>query len=122
VALWHKAALLKLLQPGESAWDIERQGSPRSNELTGGFYGLPFSTRWKPLLPERHLVQKGQLMRAALPFLQREGLRPRLAGRSVQSLGAQLYDWAYYRAYDGYYLLRWWLRQVAAVFSGRSTS
>jgi hypothetical protein len=113
VALWHKPALLQLLHPGESAWDIERKGSGRSNALAGSFYGLAFATRWRPPLPQRHLVQKGQLMRAALPFLQREGLRGLLARRPVQSWGAFLYDWAYYRLYDIYYLLRW----VAAQFS-----
>ena len=107
VALWRAAALQQLLHPGESAWDIERRGSQRAGEVAGGFYGLSFATRWQPPIPQRHLVLKGRLMRAALPFLKREGLRASLAQRPVQSLGAWLYDWAYYRAYDALYLLRW---------------
>jgi hypothetical protein len=107
VALWQKAALLKLLRPGESAWDIERRGSVRSNDLAGGFYGLPLAARWAPPLRDQHLVKKGRLMRAALPFLRREGLREQLRHRPVQSWWAYLYDRLYYWAYDLYYRLRW---------------
>ncbi|MCC7361490.1 MAG: hypothetical protein IT317_18530 [Anaerolineales bacterium] len=107
VALWRAAALRQLLRPGESAWDIERQGSRRADEVTGGFYGLSFATRWRPPIPQRHIVLKGRLMRGALPFLEREALRARLARWPVQTIGAWLYDWAYYRAYDALYLLRW---------------
>ncbi len=107
VALWHQPALRQLLRPGESAWDIERRGSDRSNDLAGGFYGLPLATRGAPPLPQRHIVLKGRIMRAALPFLRREGLRELLARRPVQSWWAYLYDWAYYQAYDMYFALRW---------------
>lgn len=107
VALWHQPALRALLHPGESAWDIERRGSDRSNDLAGGFYGLPLATRWAPPLPQQHIVLKGRVMRAALPFLRREGLADRLARRPVQSWWAYLYDWAYYQAFDVYFYLRW---------------
>lgn len=107
VALWQQAALRQLLRPGESAWDIERLGSGRSSALAGGFYGLPLATRWAPPLPHRHIVLKGRIMRAALPFLRREGLRELLARRPVQSWWAYGYDWVYYRAYDLYNALLW---------------
>ena len=114
VALWQQAALQQLLRPGESAWDLERRGSQRSNDLAGGFYGLPLATRWAPPLPHRHLVLKGRIMRAALPFLRREGLRAQLARLPVQSWWAYVYDWAYYRAYDVYNALRWVAARLSA--------
>ena len=111
VALWQQAALRQLLQPGETAWDIERRGSGRSVDLPSDFYTLPFVTRHAPPLRDQHLVLKGQVMRAALPWLRREGLWPLLARRPVQSWGAYLYNRIYYLLFDLYYEALWLLTQ-----------
>jgi len=112
VALWQQTALRQLLRPGETAWDIERQGSGRSAGLAGGFYALPLAARWSPPLRDQHLVLKGQVMRAALPFLRREGQAEFQAHRPVQSWWAFLYNWAYYVFFDIYYHLLWLAAQL----------
>lgn len=56
-AIWRRDHLLRLLQPGESAWQFETQASLRSDALfPGGFFGV-----YRDVFPYRHhVVERGQ--------------------------------------------------------------
>ena len=57
VAIWKKESLLALMQPNESIWQFEGDGSKRSNQLfPTGFYGS-----WKDIMTYKtHVVEKGK--------------------------------------------------------------
>lgn len=95
VCLWRKDVLERLLVPGETAWEIERNGSGRSATFPELFlvYGTGFVC--KAPIRDRHILMKGRILRDAKPFLQQEGLLTQLNGRKSQSL----WDYLYYRAY-----------------------
>lgn len=95
IGLWHRPTLLKLLCPGETAWQIERQGSQRSNLLDEAFCALSYRLRRDPPFHDMHLIIKGQLLRDAVSFLQGEGLDQMLANRPLQTLRSFLYVRAY---------------------------
>ncbi len=58
-AIWRKAALLDLMQPGESIWEFEVAGSRRSDRSVDGFYST-----WRQVLPyDYHVVQQGKWFR-----------------------------------------------------------
>lgn len=54
-AFWDRKSLLALLKKGESPWDFELQGTIRAQAQPHGFY-----CTWRPALPYRHVVEKGQ--------------------------------------------------------------
>lgn len=95
VALWQKKMLQQLLHPGETAWDIERLGSERSNLRGEAFCCTSFLKRRDPPLCTEHLLIKGRLLRDAKGFLRREGLEVHLAGRAIQGLVSHLYARTY---------------------------
>lgn len=47
VTLWKRDALLSVLRPGESAWEMESRGSERTREMLA----LSYSTRENPAIP-----------------------------------------------------------------------
>ena len=69
VALWEKKVLLKILRPGETAWDIERMGSIRSNGLDEKFYCLSSIMKNDPPITDVHGIVKGKWVREAYEFL-----------------------------------------------------
>ncbi len=111
VALWNKQVLLRLLRPGETAWQIERQGSERSNHFIEGFWSLSAGIKDNPPISDVHLIIKGRLVRDARTFLTREGLSDLLKQRKPQTLGSFLYVRAYLIVKDIATALRWAIRR-----------
>lgn len=89
LGLWNKETLLKLLKPGESAWQIDR--SNRSNSLSEPFYALTPNVKSNPPVPVLNSVIKGRWNRDALSFLAKEGLEEYIVNRQVQSFRSYLY-------------------------------
>lgn len=96
VALWKKSVLRSLLKPGESAWDIERQGTRRSYALPEGFYAVTAERRKTPLIANFHSVVKGLWVHSAPGFLRREGLDDCLAARGFLPLHKEIYGALYH--------------------------
>jgi hypothetical protein len=112
VVLWHKPVLLKLLRPGETAWDIERRGSRRSDELEDQFYCLAIGIKQAPPLRNQHLIVKMRLARDARDFLEREGLLPFLEKRLLQTWRSYWYGRTYALFFDVYYHALWQLQKL----------
>lgn len=98
LSLWDKDVLIRLLSPGESAWQIERDGSLRSNSFVEPFYCLSTNVRSNPPLSYVNALIKGRWNRDALPFLRKEGLGDCIPNRPIQSF------WSYF--YAKMYLFR----------------
>ena len=82
VALWKKSTLLKILEPGESIWDIERRGGfQKSNTINDTFYALAISERKHPPLLDAHLVYRGKLLRPSISFLNENDVGKSLLNR-----------------------------------------
>ena len=95
VGLWRKEVLERLLVPGETAWEIERNGSRRSALFPERFLAYGRKFRCEAAIRDRHILMKGNILRDAMPFLLREGLSAQLPGRKVQSLRDYLYCRSY---------------------------
>lgn len=89
LGLWNKETLLKILKPGESAWQIDR--SNRSNSFSEPFYALTPNVRSNPPVQVLNSVIKGRWNRDALSFLAKEGLEEYIPNRQVQSFWSYLY-------------------------------
>jgi hypothetical protein len=100
VALWNKSFLLKILCPGETAWDIERRGSQRTNEFNAKFFCPSIGIRKNPPLHAVHLVIKGRLLRDALKFLKQEGLQDYIKKWPKQTIASFFYVKAYIALLD----------------------
>jgi hypothetical protein len=111
VAVWNKRILLKLLKPGETAWDIERKGSRRSDDLDEQFLCPTIHSRSNPPVCHRHLIEKGRLMLEAVPFLKKEGLYNHVKGRRRQRLRSYCYSKVYFAIADIYYLMKFQFKQ-----------
>jgi hypothetical protein len=108
IGLWRKDVLLKLLRPGETAWDLERSGSRRSRRLAEGFSAVPTESS---AFSTVNSIRKGKWTREGVALLRREGLEACLGERPVEG------RWPSFRtgAYIGvrYLLFRWYLRVTA---------
>lgn len=106
LSLWNKDVLIRLLRPGESAWEIERNGSLRSNSFVEQFYCLSPSVRSNPPISYVHTVMKGRWIRDSLSFLRNEGLGACIPNRPIQSCRSYLYSNMYLLRLDIYRRLR----------------
>jgi len=95
LGLWNKETLIKLLIPGENAWQIERNGSHRSNSFKEPFYALSTNARSNPNLIVINSVIKGKWNLDVLPFLKKEGFGYCLPNRQKISLLSYLYGRIY---------------------------
>jgi hypothetical protein len=68
VAIWKRSVLLSLLRDGESAWDMEWNGSRRSDDLPG-FYSTVSAA-----IVRNNGLEGGKWKRYNLPLLRREGI------------------------------------------------
>lgn len=95
VCLWRKEVLERLLIRGETAWEIERNGSFRSAMFPERFlvYGRKF--RSEAPIQEKHILMKGKILRDAKSFLMQEGLLTQFRDRKMQGL----HDYSYYKFY-----------------------
>lgn len=116
ICLWKKSALLKVLQAGESVWDIEKRGGAnRANAIEDKFYALPIHTYSNPPLVSAHLVSKGKLMPQGVTFLKQEGLFHYAKERSRTSLWQNLYAEFYQSMWNLYYQMRWKLKKAGLI-------
>lgn len=106
LALWNKETLLNLLVPGESAWEIERNGSHRSNSFVEPFYALTPNVRSNPPITVINSVIKGKWNPDVLTFLKKEGLDDHIPNRKNQPLWSYLYGKAYLFRLDLYRIMR----------------
>ena len=89
-ALWRRSALLELLRPGETAWQIEREGSLRTNDLPWRFFFVARSRLSDPPLRVENAIEEGRWTRRAAAFLRREGMADALGTRPIQPRGRTL--------------------------------
>lgn len=68
VAFWKKSTFMALLKPGESPWEMEKEGSKRSNSYDR------FYTSKKWIIERRNGLEAGKWMRYNLELIKREGL------------------------------------------------
>lgn len=109
LALWNKETLIKLLSPGESAWQIERNGSHRSNYFVEPFYALSPNVRSKPPITVINSVIKGRWNPDVLTFLKNEGLGDYIPNRQNQPLWSYIYAKAYLFRLDLYRIIgKYW--------------
>lgn len=83
-SLWDKGVFLNLLKDGESGWDMEKEGSLRSNDLKEVF----LSTQKKfPVLDYYYYtaIKKGMWMPGAVRLLRRENIKIDISKRGVRS-------------------------------------
>jgi hypothetical protein len=83
-AIWRRADLLELLRPGETPWDFELRGTPRSDELEARFLGV-VQGGLRPLPYFITGVCKGLWLRDALALCRREGIPVDGSARGVES-------------------------------------
>jgi hypothetical protein len=116
VALWKKSTLLKVLQAGESAWDIEKRGGVnRANEIDDKFYAMSFTARQNPPLKAIHLIAKGKIIRRAIPVLRQEGTLHYLHQRSTISVAKDLYLQLHPMIWNFYYMILGELKQIGLI-------
>lgn len=107
VALWRKEVLLSLLRPGESAWELETNGSKRSAQLDVPFFALTREGWASAPIRDEHLIIKGSVRRKSLTFLDKEGLRAHLSSRVIQNRYSSVYERLFITKEDVRY---WWRR------------
>ena len=95
LALWRKDVLIKLLRKGESAWQIECNGSSRSDSFEEPFYALTPSVRPNRPISVVNSVIKGRWSRDGLRFLNNEGLSDCIPNRQEQPLWSHVYAKCY---------------------------
>lgn len=99
-SLWRRQALLDVLRPGESAWQIEREGSLRTNDLPWRFFFVSRQRLKSPPLRVENAIEEGRWTRRAARFLRAEGMAGALGNRKIQPLRRTL-------AVAGYNLIRY---------------
>lgn len=113
IALWRKSTLLKVLQAGESAWDIEKRGGvQRSNQIDDKFYALAIWKRKQAPLKDIHLIAKGRLMLRGESFLSQEELLHHLKNRSKTSILRHFYIELYPIFWNMYYYIVWFFKRA----------
>ena len=110
LAFWKKSVLRQLLRKGETAWDIERNGTPRSDEFVEPFFAISADQREDPPLHRFHGVVRGKWVRDAPAFLHKEGLDACIPSRDLLPWKSELYNKAYAWRLSSYMAARrhWW--------------
>lgn len=106
IGLWDKQTLLRILRPGETAWDIERKGSRRSVTLGEKLLTLNANFWNIPPISYCHLIVKGKIIRDVLPFLYKEDLVD-LIQRPMQSIRSYWYGRIYNLVLDIFSRFKW---------------
>ena len=81
-AIWNKQTLLELLREGESAWELEINGTKRTNGLDVPFLCVTCDS---PIPYFCTGVVKGKWVREAVELCEKEGIEVDLTVRSVQT-------------------------------------
>ena len=81
-AVWDKQILLELLRDGESAWELELNGTKRTNDLNAPFLSVIGDS---PIPYFCTGVVKGKWVKEAVKLCETEGIEVDLTARSVQT-------------------------------------
>jgi len=81
MALWKKNVLLNLLEPGESAWQFEIEGTVRADRYD------KFYATWSNYFYTINTVFRGKWVPSALRKVKRRGIDPDLQQREVMNCG-----------------------------------
>ena len=81
-AVWNKHTLLELLREGESAWELEINGTKRTNDLDVPFLCVTCDS---PIPYFCTGVVKGKWVREAVELCEKEGIEVDLTARPVQT-------------------------------------
>lgn len=81
-AVWDKQTLLELLRDGESAWELELNGTKRTNDLDAPFLGVIGDS---PIPYFCTGVVKGKWVKEAVKLCETEGIEVDLTARSIQT-------------------------------------
>lgn len=84
-AIWNKDIFLQLLEPGESAWQMETRGTLRSEQIDKKFYSV-----WKPALHYQNAVVHREWVPSAVRMLKDEGITPDFTYRPEMSMSTIL--------------------------------
>lgn len=108
ISLWKRETFLKILAPGESAWDIEKKGGrARAAALTEPFFSLSIDRRSCAPIRDLHLITKGRITREALAFLKREHLEMVPGVRRPVTFHYHIYIQLVRFCWNVHYSLRW---------------
>lgn len=91
VVLWNKQTLIKVLLPGESAWEIERRGSLRSWGFEDKFYSVSKRKLNEPPVFVVNAIEGGKWTKKAEKFFLQEGLQDHLRTRAIQTYRSHMY-------------------------------
>ena len=94
MALYRKDVLVKLLVPGETAWQADK--SSLSDNFDEDFYALSSSFFHNPLLPYENTVIKGKWNRSAIDFLKKHKFNEMIVKRDMQSYYSYFYNILFY--------------------------
>lgn len=85
VGLWKKDVLINLLQPGESAWDFEYNGTTRSNAIADPFFCIIGHGPNIPLIEVVNSVRKGLWTKEGADLLKQDGSLKMIGVRKKES-------------------------------------
>lgn len=94
-SIWNKNYLSEFLIEGESAWDIERYGTERSDNYDDEFMAIRVSSKFPNPFDYVHGVVGGRWFWEAVPFLIKEGFYKNLSSRRFQLIHNYLYTRLY---------------------------
>jgi hypothetical protein len=99
VTLWRRDFLMRFLRPGDSAWDVERQGGDRADAFDESFLCVG-SHESQPPVNIVNMIERKALTRNGSALLRREGLTGHLRERPLESAARFakmcLYRWLRY--------------------------
>lgn len=98
MSLYKKDVLLKLLEPGKNAWEVDK--SNISDNLSEDFYALSHHLVNNPIFPYVNTVIKGKWHLPAIQYFKKEGLTAMISHREKQSLK----DFLYIKLFWGWFL------------------
>ena len=93
MSLYKKDLLNNLIQPGESAWDLDK--STRSNLMSDKFYALTTFGMKKPIFIFQHAVVKSKLTYTTPTFLKKHGFHDLINNRKKESFKEYMYGKLY---------------------------
>lgn len=91
ISLWRKAALLENLEPGLSAWAMEREPGFGRNFGHNQVFAINYHFKGELPLQFVHGVIKGRWVRRAVPWLRRHGYELEASERAVMTITSSLY-------------------------------
>jgi hypothetical protein len=94
-AIWKKDVFVRLLEPGETPWQMELRGSARSVWLSEPFYSV-----WRPVMDYRAGVTLGKWTSSAIRLLRSENIPLDFTGRQAMTY-SEVLSRKFSRLYSG---------------------